>query len=410
MVNKICVNIEVARAAVAAGQYFEETQLHSLRAYVSGLLGAAMWLALVAHGSAQQDLRAAAMAHERAGDNAAASDEWMKLSAAFPRVAEPYAHLGLIAAREQKYADAIRYYRKALELGPKMPALEMNLALALFKNGEYREAITIFESLRPAASGDELQRLTILDGMARYGARDYRGAWPLLSDAAEHDPSNLELQLALANACLLDRKFECVGRAFHQMLALNAESAEVDMLMGEALDAMNERPAAIEKFRAAERVNPKQTNVHFGLGYLLWMDKNFPEAADEFARELANDPAHMQAAAYRANALIEMSRTDEAEALLISVVRQDPSIAMAHRDLGILWMDAGRKSEALGELETAAKLAPKDVNTHWRLGRLYRSLGRVSEAKAEFDRANTLNKEADAGLLNVMTRVGESRK
>jgi tetratricopeptide (TPR) repeat protein len=83
---------------------------------------------------------------------------------------------------------------------------------------------------------------------------------------------------------------------------------------------------------------------------------------------------------------------------------------MGHLDLGIVYADAGRKEDALGEFKTAIKLKPGDVNAHWRLGRLYRSMGKTAEAKAEFEKSKSLNKTADERLLKVMSRVPQQER
>jgi tetratricopeptide (TPR) repeat protein len=179
---------------------------------------------------------------------------------------------------------------------------------------------------------------------------------------------------------------------------LNADSAEADILAGEALDELKDNAGATEQFRAAVKADPKLPNVHFGLAYLLWTQKRYPEAASEFKAELANDPDHIQSMLYLADTNMQLNQMEDARPLLEKVVRLAPSYALAHLDLGILYAEDDRKDDALRELTAAEKLNPSDVSVHWRLGRLYRAMGKKDEAKAEFDKASTLNKAADEDL------------
>jgi Flp pilus assembly protein TadD len=48
------------------------------------------------------------------------------------------------------------------------------------------------------------------------------------------------------------------------------------MLAGEAQDEMKNHGGAIEQFRAAVKADPKEPDVHFGLGYLLVDPKTVP--------------------------------------------------------------------------------------------------------------------------------------
>ncbi len=357
----------------------------------------------------QGDPRQAAISLEQQGKTIEAEAAWETLSKAYPSNPEPFAHLGLLEARQEHYTEAIRDYRKAMAIASSMPGLRLNLGLALFKNGDYKQAIQVFEPLLKAQPDD--QRLIVLMGMSHYGLGEYPQATPFLKTAAEHDAQNLTLLLTLAHSCLLSKQFPCVQEAFHRIVALNAESAEADMLMGEALDEMHETIAATRELRAAVAANPKEPNVHFGLGYLLWTQAQYEEAAQQFQAEIDNDPNHLQALRYLADAEIQLSRFNDARPLLEKLIKIAPENSMEHRDLGIVYSEDGQKKEALQEFQTAARLSPSDVNVHWRMGGLYRSMGKRAEAEAEFEKAKNLNKAADDHLLQVMSRIpGKDQK
>ena len=49
--------------------------------------------------------------------------------------------------------------------------------------------------------------------------------------------------------------------------------------------------------------------MHFGLGYLLWTQMQFEEAAQEFQAELANVPDNAQALVFLADANMQLNRS-----------------------------------------------------------------------------------------------------
>ena len=355
----------------------------------------------------QGDQRQAAFLLEQQGKVAEAEAAWRALSQAHPSNSEPFAHLGLLEARQEHYAEAIQFYRKAMTLDPAMPRLRFNLGLAYFKDGEYKEALQQFNPLLKTEppNSDEARRLTVLVGMSHFGLGEYAAAAPYLKQAADADSTNLPLLLTLAHSCLLSQQYPCVLDAFHRIIALNPDSAEAHVLAGEALDEMKEPVGAIRELRAAVAANPKEPSVHFALGYLLWTQGQTQEAAQQFQAELNNDPEHAQALLYLADAQIQLNRLEDARPLLEKVVKLNPASAMAHLDLGIVYTESGRNAEALRELKQAAALKPDDVNAHYRLGRLYRVLGKTAEAKVEFDKSKSLNKSADDALIKVMSNV-----
>ena len=352
---------------------------------------------------AQTDPGQLAFSLEREGRLPEAEAAWSALAKQYPANPEPLAHMGLIESRQGHFTEAIKYYMRAMALNPHMPGLQLNLGLAFFKAGDYKRAIAELDPL--LKSQPDNQQLVILIGMSHYGLEQFSQASPLLKQASDRDSANLTLLLTLAHSCLLSHQYPCVLDAYHRLVALNAESAEADMLVGEALDEMKDPEGAIREFRAAVGANSKEPNVHFGLGYLLWTKGHDPEAAQEFEAEIANDPHHVQAMLYLADTKIRMNKMDDARPLLEQIQKTDPDIAMQHLDLGIVNADEGRKQDARTEFETAIKIAPSNVNAHYRLARLYRSMGMTAEAKVEFDRANSLNKAEDDRLLKIMSTI-----
>jgi tetratricopeptide (TPR) repeat protein len=370
----------------------------------------ALVLAMTAAGSPGQALTSAdnqrqtAFALEQQGNYADAETAWRAVLKAHPADADAFAHLGLLEARQEHYKEAVPLYRKALALNPAMPGVRLNLGLALFKSGALSEAIQAFNPLLKSEppSSPEALRVTTLIGLAHYGLGEYAAAIPYLKQATAADPQNLPFRLALAHSCLWTKQFQCVLDVYHEILTLNAESAEADMLAGEAMDEMKDNAGAMQQFRAAVKADPREPNVHFGLGYLLWGLMQYEEAAQEFQAELANNPDHAQALAFLADTEMRLNHPDAAPPLLEKAIKIDPKIELAHLDLGILDNDAGRKDDALRELKIAERLSPGDQNVHYRLGRFYQSMGRKDDAKAEFDKTRGLQKAADESVFNKL--------
>lgn len=268
--------------------------------------------------AAADDQRKTAFALEQQGKNAEAETAWRAVLQGHPANAEAYAHLGFLEARQERYTEAVPLYRKALTLNPAMPGLRLNLGLSLFKSGAPKQAIQTFLPLLKSAppSSPEALRLTTLIGLAHYGLGEYATAVPYLKQATAADPQNLPFRLALAHSCLWSKQYQCVLDVYKEILSLNAESAEADMLAGEALDEMKNTAAATEQFRAAVKADPREPNVHFGLGYLLWGLMQYDEAAQELQAELANNPDHAQALAYLADTDMRLSHPEAAPPLL----------------------------------------------------------------------------------------------
>ena len=288
-----------------------------------------------------------------------------------------------------------------------MPSVRLNLGLSLYKSGDLRGAIEDFEPLLKTASksSPERLRLVTLIGLAHYGLGEYATAVPFLKESTAGDPENIQFRLMLAHSCLWSKQYQCVLDAYREILKLNAESAEADMLVGEAYDEQKNDAGALAQFQAAVKAGPATPNVHFGYGYLLWKVLRFDEAESEFRAEVANNPEHPLALAYLGDTEMRANRFDEAAPHLEHAVRNQPSIPIAHLDLGIIYGDQGRKEDALKEFQTAEKLNPGDPSVHWRLGRYYQSLGQKAEAKVQFDKARNLQQADQESIQEKLHQV-----
>ncbi len=121
------------------------------------------------------------------------------------------------------------------------------------------------------------------------------------------------------------------------------------------------------------KADPKEPNVHFGLGYLLWTQNQFEEAAQQFQAELANVPDHAQALAFLADSDMQLNRSGEAMPLIQKALKIDP-------------------------------------NPHWRLARLYQAMGNKAEANLEFQKTSNLHKLENETIMSKLKAAQEKGK
>jgi tetratricopeptide (TPR) repeat protein len=381
------------------------------RAIQAGFIVILVAAAMSGQGAAAADgPREKALVLEQQGKDADAEDAWRAILKAHPADAEPYAHLGVLEARQKRYKEAAADYRKALAIGPRLPALRLNLGLALFKGGDLKGAIQEFQPLlkeAPESSPDNL-RLSILIGMAHYGLGEYAEAVPYLKSASDRDQNNLSLLLALAHSYLWSKQFKYVMDVYQEILTLNAESAEADMLAGEALDEMKDSDGAIKMFRSAIAASPNDQYAHFGLGYLLMIQKRFADAVPEFKADLEIAPSQAQARVFLGDCYLRLEDSKDAQPELERAVKDDSSIELGHLDLGDIYAAQGRNSAALAQYLSAAKLNPDDADPHWRLSRLYRTMGQADKSRAESALVSKLKMQSYQSLSDQISAAGKA--
>ena len=202
------------------------------------------------------------------------------------------AKLGLTQAQKADYREAIQAYERAIAIDPNLPGIYLNLGLAWFKLGKFREAITALDKENARAPGDQVATLL---AMSYYGLGQFKEAAERLKPIAAEQPANTELPYLLANCYLWSGQYREAMDVFSELLKRDPSSAAVHMLLGEAMDAYYRTEDAIVEFEAASKQAPTQPDVHFGLGYLYWKQKRYRDAEREFRAELKNNPKHPQA-------------------------------------------------------------------------------------------------------------------
>src|ERR1700761_3845867 len=104
--------------------------------------GMALFAVLVCESAHAQSAAASqAMAAQQQGDFAEAEKDWRAAVAQNPQDAVAYANLGFVLAHQNKYTEAVPAYRKATQIKPSIPGVQLNWGIAEFKQGHFEEAI-----------------------------------------------------------------------------------------------------------------------------------------------------------------------------------------------------------------------------------------------------------------------------
>jgi len=126
-----------------------------------------------------------------------------------------------------------------------------------------------------------------------------------------------------------------------------------------------------------------EPNVHYLCGNLLAFRRKYPEAAEEYQRELQISPQHVPAMIELALVQVQNLQTTEALALAKRAAALEPKNPRAVYALGKSLLAADRFGESAHELELAKQLAPESASVRSALAGAYRGLGRKEDAKRE---------------------------
>lgn len=356
---------------------------------------------LSAHGLSPSD----AVSLQNRGNWAGAESIWRSLVQSHPSDYRYWTSLGVCLAHQRRFTEAITDYKHALALSPRDPQTNFNLGLAYFKLGKLNQAIAPLRVAAKAFSGNS--QLDLLLGMSLYGTAQYVAAAPYLAAAQGRNPDNAELQLVLARTYLLSGEYGKAKEQFRLMLVRDPDSPEVHLLLGEAYDGLGKEPQARSEFQAAaEKGNVP--GAHFALGYLLWRDKNYKQAAFEFRQELAHFPEQYMAQAYLGDSLLKQGDQQEAAKWIGRSIGIKDVLWITHYDLGVMAAERHDYVGALSEFRNAIRRNGKRAEAHYHLAQVYRALGKHAQAQAELQIVKRLHSEQNQQLIIQLHSQRES--
>jgi tetratricopeptide (TPR) repeat protein len=154
---------------------------------------------------------------------------------------------------------------------------------------------------------------------------------------------------------------------------------------GNELLAQGKAAEAVEVFKEAMRLNPKDDDVHYNLGLALARLGKYEESIQQYQEALRIFPNYAEAHNNLGNVLMRLDRNDEAIQHFEQAVKIMPDYASAHNNLGTAMQKVGRTQDAFGHFREAVKLNPDYWQAHFNLGTSCLRLGQLSEARSEFE-------------------------
>jgi len=315
--------------------------------------------------------------------------------------------LGLELASAGAYSQAIPYFERTLADEPSSYAAAFNLALSYKRSGQQSAAVALchrtLQSHPTAELYDLLASLEEKNGDFVKAVRHY--------------------QRALALAPGEERYYFDVG--------------------AEYLAHFTFAPA-VEAFQSGSKRFPNIERERLGLGFALYAERHYRQAAQAFLQTLEIDPKspsafkawnslptflnmeewQNQVTAFKtlasrhphnADALCcygvalfryamasgDRSRLSESRQVLVRALELKPDFAEAHLALGRVEAEGKDYTGAAKELKQAVELDPGSLTAHYQLGQVYRQLNQMDLADSELRTYSLLseNRRAEMGKL-----------
>jgi tetratricopeptide (TPR) repeat protein len=298
-------------------------------------------------------------------------------------------NLGEFYVQSKKIADAVPYLERAQHIDPSSYDNGYDLSLAYLSTGRLADARLQIQLLLKLKNTAELHNLLgeveEKDGKFVPAANEYELA-------AHADPSESNL-FDWGSELLLHRTLGPSIEVFQDAAHRYPASQRLAIGLGMALYAHGNYNEAVKSLLRAADLNPSDPSCYL---FLSRAYDSSPSQADEviqrFRRYSELQPRNGQALYYYAMSLWKGKRTQDPtldlhqiETLLKSSIELDPTLAEAHLQLGNLYSDQGKYSEAIPEYVRALELDADLGDAHYRLGQAYVRTGQKGPAQEQIE-------------------------
>ena len=287
---------------------------------------------------------------------------------------------------------AILAYRKALIAHGAEPDRIYNLALALYRTGDFRESLATLEKYPSGAA--EHQALAGADWRA---LGDLGQALPRLKQAAAAEPLNESYRVDYALALL--RGGDEAGAATELSAAALRlpRSARIQSTLGIIAYANGKSDEAVARHKKAVALEPNAADLHALLGDVYSATGALEQAATEYSAATRLAPREATYHVAQGKNLLKLHREAEAMQSFRQVLKYDEGEPNAHFQLGKLAAASGDDRVGILHLERAARHADAPPEVHYQLSQLYRRTGRKPEAANALKRFEELQRNREEG-------------
>lgn len=287
-----------------------------------------------------------------------------------PREARAIHALGIIAAQQDKFPEAIEYLQKAIQLQPNDPTISLHLANILKIQGLFSQAVQV------------------------------------LQEALKTHPDYTPALNNLGSVYFAQNKFD--DAIHYYRLAIQKQPDYIDAYynLGLALLKKQNYSDAITAFETLLKKSPEHFAARFHLGCALAFQNKFSDALAQFLNIEEHHPNHIETQTNLATCYLKLGKLNEAKIHYAKAHELAPEDTQILFNLGVINMQQGNTDQAIQQYQRALQVNPNDFATHNNLGIAFLAKQHLGFALQHFREALRIqpNNTAIAYTVNALSQ------
>ena len=222
-------------------------------------------------------------------------------------------------------------------------------------------------------------------GTLRMRQQDWPKAVAYLEKCRTLQPRNVDALFYLAQAHYFNGELGLAQRTIFSAARLAPNYGAVLQKLGEYLCEGDECGQGLDYLLKARKLDPKLENLDFDLGMAYHKLTKIQEAQPLLESVFRKDPSNLVAARFLGVIAAYQGDWDKARSLYEFVLSREPRNAPALVGLGTALVALGKYEEALSPLRESLEIDPGMTDAYFQLGKALRKLGRSEEALHEME-------------------------
>jgi tetratricopeptide (TPR) repeat protein len=317
-------------------------------------------------------------------------------------IADGYHKLGRTYSAQGNHAAAATALAAAVTHRPNFPDALVDLSIALFNNGQFKEALVRADSA--VTSNPKNPAAYHMRGKCYFMLNEFDKSANDLQTALQLKPKDYDVAYTLTLAHLKRSQMQAAKNIFDRMIAELGDRPQLRILIGRAYRQTGFLQLAIDEFKKAVALDPGFPRVHYylGLTYLLKDGASrISDAEAEFKLEVAAQPDEFFGNYYLGIVSTLQRKWDVAIEVLLKAARLQPNNPDPYFYLGQSYQGLQQHDKAVEMFKKSIALNPdlkhndyQVTNAHFRLGQSLLKVGQKEEGQKELQIASDLKAQA----------------
>lgn len=281
--------------------------------------------------------------------------------------------------------EALEAYKRALDVDPNYRDAANYVGLMYFIKKEYRESAKYFE--RVTELDPDYQTGYFNAGDAYFQLNENQKALPLFLQSLELNPEDMNANNKVGLIYFDIKDYESAIKHFKRAAELDPDYQFAHYNIGDSYYQMDEYDKAIPHLRRALELDPNYLKANNKIGLVYFQKSDYKTAAEYFKRASENDPNYKFAHYNTGDSYYQLKDYNAAIPFLKRAIELDPDYLKAVNKLGLVYWSKDDFRTAIQYFTRATEIDPTYKSAWYNIGSSYNQLKEYENGIAPLEKA-----------------------